>query len=351
VEAGAVWADVVRPAAGVGLTPLAGSSHDVGVVGYTLGGGVGWLSRRYGLAANSVLAAEVVCADGRLLRVDHETDPDLFWALRGGGGSFGAVVALEFALYPVLNVYAGMLLWPWERAAEVLRAWSALAAAAPDALTSVGRLLRFPPLPDIPEPLRGGSFVAVEAAFDGPAAEAEQLLADLRRLSPHIDTATTVPAARLLQLHMDPPGPVPGIGDGFLLDEFPAEAADALAAVGGPGSGSPLVSLEVRHLDGALAVAPAGHGALARLDGRFAVYGVGIPAGPDAAAAVAAHFPRVRDALTAWDSGRSYLNFAEQETDLSSAFPAETLERLHAVKLRYDPADVFRANHRIRPGS
>jgi FAD/FMN-containing dehydrogenase len=351
VEAGALWGDVVRPASGVGLMPLAGSSHDVGVVGYTLGGGIGWLSRRYGLAANSVLAAEVVCADGRLLRVDRETDPELFWALRGGGGSFAAVVALEFALYPVLNVYAGTLLWPWERAPEVLRAWSQLAASAPDALTSVGRLLQLPPLPELPEPLRGGRFVGVEVAFDGTKAEGSALIAGLRALAPLIDTVTTVPAARLLQLHMDPPGPVPGIGDGFLLDEFPAEAADALAAVGGEGSGSPLVSLEVRHLDGALASAPDGHGALARLDGRFAVYGVGIPAGPDVAAAVTAHFPRVRDALTAWDSGRAYLNFAEQETDLGSAFPAETLDRLRAVKLRYDPADVFRANHRIQAGT
>jgi FAD/FMN-containing dehydrogenase len=351
VEAGALWGDVVRPAAGVGLMPLAGSSHDVGVVGYTLGGGIGWLSRRYGLAANSVLAAEVVCADGRLLRVDRDSEPELFWALRGGGGSFAAVVALEFALYPVLNVYAGMLLWPWDRAPAVLRAWSQVAASAPDALTSVGRLLQLPPLPEIPEPLRGGRFVAVEVAFDGSAEDGSALIAPLRALDPLIDTAATVPAARLLELHMDPAGPVPGIGDGFLLDEFPAEAADALAAVGGEGSGSPLVSLEVRHLDGALASAPDGHGALGRLDGRFAVYGVGIPVDAEAAAAITAHFPRVRDALTAWDSGRSYLNFAEQETDLGSAFSAEALDRLRAVKLRYDPADVFRANHRIQPGT
>ena len=115
-----------RPAAEHGLAALAGSSPDVGVVGYTLGGGLSWLGRRYGLAANRVLAIEVVTADGRLVRADAATSADLFWALRGGGGTFAAVTAIEFELFPLREVYAGMLLWPWERAREVLHAWREL---------------------------------------------------------------------------------------------------------------------------------------------------------------------------------------------------------------------------------
>jgi FAD/FMN-containing dehydrogenase len=153
-----IWIEVVEAAAEHGLAALAGSSPDVGVVGYTLGGGLSWLVRKYGLAANKVTAVELVTADGRLVRADRDNEPDLFWALRGGGGSFGVVTALEFRLYPLTEVYAGVMFWPVERAAEVLNAWREWTATVPDEMTSVGRILQLPPLPDVPEPLRGRSF-------------------------------------------------------------------------------------------------------------------------------------------------------------------------------------------------
>jgi FAD/FMN-containing dehydrogenase len=115
--AGVLWAEVTGPASAHGLAPLAGSSPHVGVVGYTLGGGLSWLGRRHGLAANSVIAIELVTADGRVVRTDRDNEPELFWALRGGGGSFGVVTAIAFALYPAPDVYGGAMLWPWERAA------------------------------------------------------------------------------------------------------------------------------------------------------------------------------------------------------------------------------------------
>jgi len=163
-EAGTLWLEVVEPAAEHGLVALHGSSPDVGVVGYTLGGGMGWLARHHGLATNSVLAVELVTADGRLVRADRENEPDLFWAVRGGGGSFGIVTAIEFALYPLTEVYAGWLMWPLERAQEILTAWREWVRTVPDTVTSVGRMLQIPPLPQIPEPLRGRSFVVVEVA-------------------------------------------------------------------------------------------------------------------------------------------------------------------------------------------
>ena len=235
VEAGAVWADVVGAAAEHGLAALAGSSHDVGVAGYTLGGGVSSLSRRYGLAANSVLAAEVVTADGHLHRIDLAHEPDLFWALRGGGGSFAAVTALEIRLIPLQDVIAGVLFFPLDRALDVLRGWRRWVAHVPDEISSSARLLQFPPLPHIPEPVRGRSFVAVEIVHLGNAAKAEKLLAPLRELQPVRDTVSRKTPVDLLGIHMDPPGPVPGVGDGMQLDQLPAEAIDALLAAGGAG--------------------------------------------------------------------------------------------------------------------
>ena len=144
-QAGALWSDVVGPASEHGLAALAGSSHDVGVVGYCLGGGLSWLGRKHGLAANSVTAVQIVTADGRVVVADAHHDADLFWAVRGGGGSFGIVTAIELALYPVEELYAGMLAFPVERAAEVLRAWREWVRTVPDEATSVGRVMHFPP--------------------------------------------------------------------------------------------------------------------------------------------------------------------------------------------------------------
>ena len=200
-QAGALWADVVGPAAEHGLAALAGSSHDVGVVGYCLGGGLSWLARKHGLAANSVVAVQIVTADGRVVVADANHDADLFWAVRGGGGSFGIVTAIELALYPVDELYAGMLAFPVERAAEILRAWREWVRTVPDEATSVGRILHFPPLEDIPEPMRGQSFVVVEMAYLGDEASASELLAPLRALGPrdgHVragDAGRPAPAA------------------------------------------------------------------------------------------------------------------------------------------------------------
>jgi hypothetical protein len=349
VEAGVLWAEVADAAGRYGLAALAGSSPDVGVVGYTLGGGLSWLSRRYGLAASNVVSVEIVTADGGIRRIDAETDPDLFWAVRGGGGSFGAVTAIEFALVPVAEVYAGVMLWPIERAAEILHAWREWTADMPDDMTTVGRLLQLPPIPDIPEPLRGRSFVGVQAFYVGTEAEGAALVAPIRALRPEIDTVATMPAAALQHVHMDPEQPVPGLGDGMLLDELPAAGIDALVAAAGPGSGSPLLSVEVRQLGGALAEPAAGGGAVSHLDADFVVYGVGIAMSPELGAAVSAHVEVVREALAPWEAETAYLNFAERDIPGDNLFGPYAHHRLRAVKSAYDPADLFRSNHPVAP--
>jgi hypothetical protein len=347
VGAGVLWAEVTGPASEHGLAPLAGSSPDVGVVGYTLGGGLSWLSRRHGLAANSVLAIEIVTADGRLVRTDRDNEPDLFWALRGGGGSFGVVTAIEFVLYPAPQVYGGAMLWPWERATEVLKRYVEWCRTAPDAISTSARLLQVPPLPDIPEGLRGRAFVAIDGAYLGDEAAAAEVLAPLRALEPEIDMFAAIPAAALSHIHMDPEHPVPGHGDGMVLDELTPAAIEALVAVAGPGSGSPLLSVELRQLGGAIGVPPAEHGALAKIGGAFALFAVGMAMTPEMGAAVEAHVGAVIAAMDPWDAGRRYLNFTERPADAGAFFPEGTLRRLQAVKRAHDPGDVFCSNHPV----
>jgi FAD/FMN-containing dehydrogenase len=347
VGAAAKWRDVGALASPLGLAGLSGSSAEVGVVGYTLGGGQGWLARKHGLACNSVLAAEVVTADGELVRADREHEPDLFWALRGGGGNFGAVTALEFELYPVPELYAGLFAWPWERTADILHAWRELVPTLPDELSTWARILQVPPLPSVPEPVRGRQLVVVEAAYLGAEEPGCELLRPLRELGPELDTFSVVPPAVLGQLHMDPEDPVPFAGSSQLLDELPPAAIDAIVEAAGPGSGSLLLSFELRQLGGALRNAPPNAGALATRDHAFLTLAVGTIMDPGMARAINGQFDVVDAALGPYDSGVKFANFVEVPIDTSMCFPQETFDRLQAVKRRYDPDNLFRANHPI----
>ena len=349
VEAGVLWLEVVTAAAEHGLAALAGSSPDVGVVGYSLGGGISWLARKHGLSANSVTAVEIVTADGRLVRTDSDHEPELFWAVRGGGGNFGIVTALELRLYPIEEVYAGILFWPIERSGEILQAWRRWIEDVPEEVTSVGRILQLPPIPEIPEPLRGRSFVIVEAIMLLEEAAGADLLRPLRELGPEIDTVATIPAAALSHLHMDPEQPVPGAGDGMLLADLTPETIAAIVEAAGPDSGSPLISVEVRHLGGALARSAPHHGAIATIDAPFVMFAVGITPTPEAHAAVEAHVRQVRSALASWDAGKAYLNFTERKVDPQIFYRDETYRRLRKVKSIYDPSELFKANHQIPP--
>ena len=349
-EAGVVWLDVVQAAAGHGLAALAGSSPDVGVAGYTLGGGLSFLGRRYGLAANNVTAAEVVTADGRWVRTDREHEPDLFWALRGGGGSFGVVTALEFRLFPHAEAYAGALWYPIERASEVLHAWGELTqGAVPDELTTIGRLLNFPPIPQIPEPVRGKSFVIVEAYHTGEPAHADELLAPLRALGPVNDTITTVPVPALSHLHMDPEQPAPGTGDGMMIDQLPAAAIDAFVQAAGPGAAFPLLSVEMRHLGGEFARPRPGNGALACLDAHYMLFAVSMTPVPELVAPVTAQVEMVKNALAPWGARQMYLNFAETQQPAAPFWTEQAHQRLRRIKANVDPDDMIRSNHPIPP--
>jgi FAD/FMN-containing dehydrogenase len=349
-EAGALWADVVAPAAEHGLAGLAGSAPDVSVVGYMLGGGIGWLGRRHGVAANTVRAIELVTGEGRLVRADAEENADLFWALRGGGGAAGVVVAIEIELLPLAEVHAGVMYFAWERAGEVLQRWREWAETVPDEVTSLGRLLQLPPLPQLPDHLRGRRFAAVEAAILADEATAAALLAPLRELGPEMDTFATVAPPALQEIHMDPPTPVPGMTGHMLLDELPTAAVDAFVAAAGPGSGSPLLSIELRHLGGALARPADDGGALSHLDAGFVMFGAGMAMDTDSAAAVLDRLATVKAALAAWGSDRDFANFAEARTAPARLWGAEAGARLAEIARRHDPDGVLLANHPATAG-
>jgi FAD/FMN-containing dehydrogenase len=344
---GGVLANPVAHAAGEhGLAYLAGTSPDVGIVGYTLGGGFNWMVRKHGLAANSVLAVELVTADGRLVRADAEHEQDLFWAARGGGGNFGAVTAIEFALYPIEEVYAGAFFWPIERAREILNTWRTWVDTVPQECESIGRLLQLPDAPFLPDHLRGRSFALVEVAFLGSESVGEALMRPFRDLEPELDNVTMMPARDLSLVNMDPDFPLPYAGDGILLDEYPPAATDALVE---SFVGSPLLHAEVRHLGGALRDGSPDHGCLDTIDEPFLFFTFGFAGDPAMHAAVEHHVELVLSGLEPWNSGRRYLNFTESRADPKTMFSEASWDRLQQVKATYDPGALFLANHSIPP--
>jgi hypothetical protein len=346
-EAGVLWQEVAEAAAKHGLAALAGSSPDVGVVGYTLGGGLSWLGRTYGLSASNVEAFEVVLADGRQVRADASSEPDLFWALRGGG-SFGIVTGIELRLFPIAEVYAGLLWWPADAGAQVLQAWRQLTQSGlPDQFTTAARLMNFPPVPDIPEQLRGQSFAIIDVIHLGAPAEADSLLAPLRALRPVTDTIDTIGVEALGHLHMDPENPVPANGDGLLLDSLPARAIDEVLDVAGPGASSPLLAVELRHLGGELRRTRPQSGALAAVDADYLIFGGGLAPTPAMASAITTRVAEVKSALAPWAARQMYLNFAETSRDPASFWSAPAYDRLRRIKAVVDPGNIIRSNHPI----
>jgi hypothetical protein len=352
VEAGVLVLELSEAAQARGLSSLPGSSPDVGVTGYTLGGGLSWLGRRYGFACNRVRALELVTADGEPRTVDAENDPDLFWALRGGGGGYAIVTALHLDLVPVSDVYAGALLFPAEVGADAVRLYRDWAAGVSDDVTTVVRFITPPPVPDVPEPLRGVPLLTIDGACIGDQASGEAAIAPLREIGePIMDTFGQIPAAGLCRIHMDPESPVPALGHHAPLRELPDEAIEAFAAVAGPESSTPLLLTELRHLGGALGRAAENGGALSHLDASFVMFGVGMPMTPQLGEVIGAHLDRIDEAMQPWTAEGGYFNFAERPCDVDAILPADVCARLAEVKRKWDPNNTIVANHALSLGA
>jgi hypothetical protein len=340
VEAGVRWRQVIDAATPHGMAPLSGSSSGVGVVGYTLGGGMGHLARRHGFAADHVRAIELVTAAGEVTTVTAQSDPDLFWALRGGQGSFGIVTALEFDLVPVPRFFGGALFFTGADVEPVLRAFGRWASTLPEEATTSVALLRMPPSDDVPPPLRGKVSLALRFGFAGASDEGAALLAPMRAVAtPVLDSIGPMSYAEVDRIHMDPTEPMPAVTRGTLLGGLPDGVVEALLAVAGPGVDVPLAMVELRLMGGALSRPAAIPNAVAGRDGAFALTVVA-PAPPPLATVAPVVTSQVVEAVAPWTTGSSLVNFLGHG-DPDSPWAPEVLDRLRRVKAAVDPHDVF----------
>jgi FAD/FMN-containing dehydrogenase len=354
VEGGATFREVIAVAHLHGLAPLNGFAATVGVVGYTLGGGVGWLVRQYGAAAGAVRAADVVTSDGRLLQVNEKSHPDLFWGLRGGGGNFGIVTALEFDLFPVRDVFGGFVVYPLAQGREALAAYAAWTTSVPDTLTSAVRLVHYPPAPQMPAPLRGASAIAIMACYNGSTPEGEALLKPLRSIgTPLLDTFRRMPYAEIGTIANDPPEAPPLFTamDSGGLRALSSEAIDSLLRIAGDRAAG-IFLVEVRHMGGALVRQP---DASMPFGFKSPWFISALAAAPtlDALQGGKRSMDTLMQALEPMLTGERLINGLDAGStgpDVTRAgYSAENYQRLVALKGTYDPANVLRFNHNIAP--
>ena len=349
VGAGVKVGELLAALDGTGLTFLAGSSPDPTVVGMTLTGGMSWFGRAYGFAANAVESVQIVDSHGQQRTVTSADDPELFWALRGGGGDFGIVTAMEIRLLPGFHLYGGRMLWPLEKMPEVLRAFREVTASAPDKLTVWYHTYQFPPMPEIPEEIRGKAFASVAVAHLGSASEAHELLAPLHAVGGQVmDLMGPVRMADLGHIAEEPVDPMPSMEHSMLLDDLSDQLIDRLTCVGGEGSGSPLAVLQIRHLGGAFRRHDDAHGVFDTIDQPYLLFALGVPVVPELAAAIASTFDRLDVASEGHTNGRTVPNFLGSEGDLDRAWYPETRARLAHVKTEVDPHHTIRSNRPVQ---
>ena len=352
VGAGAKWAAVVAATTPYGLAPLLGSTSDVGAVGYTLGGGMGPLGRRYGFSADRVRSLEVVTGDGKVRTITADDDTGLFWGLRGGKGNLGIVTAMEIDLVLLPRLYGGAIFYAGEDAPAVMHAWREWVETVPEEMTSSVALLRLPDEEFVPEAMRGTLVLHLRIAYVGDAGTGEQLVAPLRAVAtPVLDMVRDMPFSESDSIHMDPVDPLPAWHDGRLLASFPPEAVDALVATAGPAVDVPLIMAEVRHMGGALARPAAVPNAVAGRDGAFSLFVLG-PAAPGLTPVVKAAAARVIDALAPWQTSGRLFNFLGTEdagpAAVAAAYRPGDAARLLELKDRFDPHGIFRHGHALR---
>ncbi|MFD6756876.1 FAD-binding oxidoreductase [Micromonospora gifhornensis] len=358
IPAGTCWDAVIQAAAEHGLAAPHGSSPQVGVVGYLLRGGVSFYGRHRGLAVNSVRAVELVTADGRLRRVDADTEPDLFWALRGGGGGFGVVTAVEIELFPVAGVVTGAAFWPVAHAAELIPRWQRWAEQSPWTATTSLRVMRLPDVPGVIDPeLSAGPVLCVDGVVVGPSADdvetaqrqAEELLRPLRSVAaPLRDSWRPTDCTQVPYSHLDPVEPLSLHGDHMLLGELGERGAGAfLAAAADPAT--TLINVELRQLGGAFASPVPGGGALDHVGAAYAWLAGGAPGGPLTLADVADACARVRAALRPWDTGSTVPSLVENVSQPQRHLTAARLANVDRVRLSVDPDGVFRSD--VSPGA
>ncbi|WP_245676936.1 FAD-binding oxidoreductase [Nocardia acidivorans] len=357
VGAGVRWGALLERSSDYGLAAAVGSSPVVGVTGYTLGGGLGWFARSRGFAANGVRAAEVVAADGTRMLVTADSDPELFWALRGGGGDFAVVTALEFDLFDTGELYGGRMLWPAEQAEAVLAAYREATLEAGEGLSIWVTLVQFPPFPQVPEFLRGKAMVAVDAVATGSdVAAVRRITVPLRWFEAIpgvvLDNRRPLRGTDLGGICMEPTTPSAARARGQFLTDLSTHVTDVLLGIAAPlgspaappRSVSPLALVQIRHLGGALTRPPSDAGAAGGVREPYLLSMLGPAPTPEHAGAVAQRQHTIVTALHSHVSGRKPMTYLDAGDSAAEAFAPDTLARLRSIKRRYDPAGTIRGN-------
>ncbi|MER6348259.1 FAD-binding oxidoreductase [Streptomyces sp. NPDC001595] len=351
IEAGAKWSHVMAAGAPYGLAGLSGTATDAGVVGYTVGGGLPVLGRAYGYSSDLVRSFRVATADGRLHDTDATHEPELFRALRGGKGNVGVVTSLVSELLPLPRLLGGGVYCPGEYAEPLLHAWADWTRTVPDEMCSAFTILRLPPIPQIPEPLRGGFWARVALAWPGDPAEGEALIAPLRGAAPvSVDTVEEMDHTALDRIHLEPQDPLPARECCLLLRDLPPDALRVLLEHAGPTAGRdyPLLMVELRHLGGALARPAPVEDAVCARDAGYFLDSVGVLPAPPVAEAVEKATRALYSAMAPYGTGRTMVNIhgtPGDETDRARAWTPEVYDRLRRAKAAYDPHGLLRFGH------
>jgi FAD/FMN-containing dehydrogenase len=354
-QGGATWRRFDHETQAHGLATTGGLVSSTGIGGFTLGGGIGHLVRKHGLTCDNLLSAEMVTAEGELVRASEDENADLFWALKGGGGNFGVVTDLELALHPVgPTVLGGVVFYPGEQAAQVLAGWRDAVAGAPDELTTLIDLTTAPPAPFLPADLHGKKIAIVSACWAGPLEEGEEVVRPLRALgTPLVDLLHPIPYVTLQQL-MDALY-APGASNYFtsaFLDELPDPAVEAFTDAHRRSAGLPAAcELHVHQLGGAMARTAPGATAFSQRQAPYLVNCIARTPTAEGFEANRAWARGTRDSMARFGPGQTYVNFTGEgdEDKVRASYPAETYARLAAVKAHYDPVNRFRFNQNIRP--
>jgi FAD/FMN-containing dehydrogenase len=348
--AGLTAGEYTLAAAEHGLATPFGDTGSVGIAGLTLGGGIGWLARKHGMTIDALISVEIVTADGRILVASETEHPDLFWAVRGGGGNFGVVTRFQFRLHPVGTILGGAIFLPPTR--DVLRELEATAAAAPEALTTISMLMPAPPAPFIPEPVQGKLTLAVMFVYDGDPSEGQGALEPFRKLAtPMAEAVMPMPYPGIYAMLKDAERRAPAAHRSLFLDALDEAAIDViLEHMAAPSS--PFAMTQIRILGGAMARVPAGATAFAHREAPVMVLIITPFEDPSEAAIHAAWTSEFFEALRPGARG-VYSNFleAEGEERIHEAYPDLTYRRLADVKRRYDPTNLFHRNQNIAPAA
>jgi FAD/FMN-containing dehydrogenase len=350
-QAGLTWGELDAETQAHGLATTGGLVTTTGVAGFTLGGGIGWLMRKYGLACDNLISAEVVTADGQIVRASESENSELFWGLRGGGGNFGVVTEFEFKLHPVSQVMGGMVAWPADAGRDILRFWRDWVRHTPDELCTMAAFLYAPPEPFVPQEVVGSPIFAIACCHLDPEGSAEDDLRALRELGPAVDVVGPMPYLAIQGMFDAgvPRGSHNYWRSGY-VDELTDDAIDTIIAHR-EGIPHPLGQLHVHQMGGAMSRTPAGATAFGSRDAGFLMNYIGLWLDPAEDEKHTAWAKAASDAMAPYGTGTRYVNFLadEGEAGVRSAYEAESFGRLQRLKAQYDPTNFFHLNQNIPP--